>query len=546
MGRLSVNRYVRTRVSLLALVVCGAALAQSQEPAAWDLYQLGLEAEKAGHIAQAYLYYSEAAAQDPKNQKYWQKSKAIATRAALEAKVMPYLPPKSGDSGQADDDAPEPEAASYEDLQASRELRPPAALEVAVPLRDYDFQGDSRALFTSLAKDLGLDCVFDDDYTPTKSIHFALQQVDYKTAIHGLEAATGSFIVPVTPKIFMVVKDTPLKRVELAPRVAVSIPLAETVTQQDFNGVVTAVQQVLAIEKISFDTATRTVIIRDILPKAIAARALFNDLMKPRPQVMLDVKFIEVTRNDVLTYGINFPNYFSLTPLTTWLNNPVSVANTISGLLSFGGGKTLIGLGVMMPSMVAELTKAKGSNLLDSSAQAADGQPVSMHFGEHYPVMSAGYFGPSSFYTGGTVYSPTPSFTFEDLGLTIKITPSLRNTDSVSLDLDAEFKSLTGQSVNGIPIISNESVKSAVAMKAGQWAVMGGMMTVSQAKTVAGLAGLSRIPIVGPLTSTHNDTTSTDQVLILIRPRVLSLPASATGPTLTLSVGSATRPVTLL
>ncbi len=86
-------------------------------------------------------------------------------------------------------------------------------------LRDYDLRGRPRkALFTALAKELGLDCVFDDDYTPTKEIRVVLNQVDYKTALHGLEAATGSFVIPVTPKIFMVSKDTLLKRVELALR----------------------------------------------------------------------------------------------------------------------------------------------------------------------------------------------------------------------------------------------------------------------------------------------------------------------------------------
>jgi general secretion pathway protein D len=526
-----------------------AALLPAQDIPAWDLYQLGREAEKAGRMAQAYLLYSQAAAKEPSNKTYWQRSHAVQTRAALEAKVMPALEKRDADSDSADDgDAQPPEDATYDDIRQAGQALPPSDLSATVeaPLGDYDLRGDSRNLFETLARQLGLECVFDGDYTPTAPIHFLLKQVDYKTAIRGMEAATGSFIIPLSSKIFMVAKDTPQKRAELAPRAAVSIPLPETITQQDFNGVVTAVQQALSIEKISFDTQTHTVIIRDIVPKVVAARALFNNLMRARPQVMVDVKFLEVTRNDMLTYGVNFPNLVSFSPLTTWLNNPVSIPSTINSLFTFGAGKTLIGMGIMTPSMVAQMSKTKGAAMLDAQIQAADGQPATMHVGERYPVLTSGYFGPSDFTSGATAYTPPPSFTFEDLGLTLKLTPTLHNLETVTLDIDAQFRVLTSQSVNGIPVIGSEELKSAVGLKLGEWAALGGLMTVNQAKTITGVAGLSRVPLIKELTTTHTNTSNTDEILVLVRPRLVSLPAGAIGSTLTFSIGSETRPVTLL
>ncbi len=501
-------------------------------------------------MSQAYLFYSEAAAKDPSNKTYWQRSHAVQSRAALEAKVMPKIEKPDADTGSADDDDPPapPEAATYDDLYQAKRALPPADLSATVeaPLQDYDLRGDSHNLFEALARDLGLDCVFDADYTPTPPIHFVLNQVDYKTAIRGMEAATGSFIIPLSPKIFMVAKDTPQKRAELAPRAAVSIPLPETITQQDFNGVVTAVQQALSIEKVSFDTQTHTVIIRDIVPKLVAARALFNNLMRPRPQVMVDVRFLEVTRNDMITYGVDFPTLLTLTPLTTWLNNPLTIPSTIDGLLTFGGGKTLLGLGIMTPSLVAQMSKTKGAALLEAQIQAADGQPATMHVGERYPVISSTYLGPASFSQGGTVYQPPPSFTFEDLGLSLKLTATVHNLETVTLDIDAQFRVLTSQSVNGIPIIGSEELKSAVGMRLGEWAALGGLMSVSQAKTIAGVAGLSRVPLLRELTNKHITSRDSDEILVLIRPRLLGLPAGAIGDTLTFSIGSETRPVTLL
>ena len=66
-----------------------AAAAAGQGPSGNDLYLSGRRAERAGHMAEAYLLYSQAAAMSPLNKTYWQRSQAVRTRAALEAKVAP-------------------------------------------------------------------------------------------------------------------------------------------------------------------------------------------------------------------------------------------------------------------------------------------------------------------------------------------------------------------------------------------------------------------------------------------------------------------------
>ncbi|MGA9624850.1 MAG: hypothetical protein WBQ65_10290, partial [Bryobacteraceae bacterium] len=75
---------MRRSVFLLCLIVAGRLLAQ--DVSSWDLYEQGREAEKGGHMAQAYLLYSQAAAMEPNNRTYWLRSQAVQSRAALEAK----------------------------------------------------------------------------------------------------------------------------------------------------------------------------------------------------------------------------------------------------------------------------------------------------------------------------------------------------------------------------------------------------------------------------------------------------------------------------
>jgi type II secretory pathway component GspD/PulD (secretin) len=204
-----------------------------------------------------------------------------------------------------------------------------------------------------------------------------------------------------------------------------------------------------------------------------------------------------------------------------------------------------MGIGIMNPTLMAQMSKSTGVVLLKAQMRGVDGQPVSLHVGDRYPIMTSGYFGPSSYSTGGTAYTPPPSFTFEDLGLTIKATPTVHAMDQVTLEVDSEFKVLSGQALNGIPVISSRILKSKVRLDSGDWAVLGGLLTSSDARTIAGLAGVSRIPVLGALTSKHTRNTSGSEVLVLLRSRMVTPPPSEE-PSSSFWVGSESRPVTPL
>jgi hypothetical protein len=532
---------VRIRVAIIWLAL--AAALPGQGPSGNDLYLQGRRAERAGHMAEAYLLYSQAAAMSPQNKTYWQRSLAVRTRAALEAKVAPPSqfdldqPNAEPDAGpDAAPPAPPIPIATSDDLAEARKLLPPAELQAESGRQDFDLQGDAKALFEKVAKSFGLDCVFDDDFQAGSSIHFRMADSDYRDALHGLEAATGSFLVPLSKRVFLVVKDTTQKRTEREPTAAIELHLPEATNPQDFNSIVTAVQQAFAIEKVAFDTQNNSVILRDRVSKVIPARLMFEDLTAPRAQVTIEVKFIEVTRNDAITYGVNLANTFSVVPL----QQTFTFANLAHSLTS----SSLMGISILSSSLEATLSQSSGQLLLDAELRSIDNQPATFHVGDRYPIMTASYSG-TQYASQGTGYTLPPSFTFEDLGFTLKLTPTVHGADSVTLDIDSEFKVLGGSSVNGIPVISSRVIKNKAELRFGEWASVAGLLDRDQARTIAGLAGVTRIPFLGPLTSLHTHTSDEGQVLILIRPLLITLPPGMAA-THTFRMGSDNRPITPL
>ena len=78
----------------------------------------------------------------------------------------------------------------------------------------------------------------------------------------------------------------------------------------------------------------------------------------------------------------------------------------------------------------------------------------------------------------------------------IKVTPHVASVDEVKLGLDAEFKLLGATTSNGIPVVGNTQYQSKVDVKTGEWAVLSGLMTSQEAKTITGLPILSYIPLL--------------------------------------------------
>jgi general secretion pathway protein D len=387
----------------------------------------------------------------------------------------------------------------------------------------------------------GLDVVFDGDYPDGgNQVVFRMEQADYREALHALEAATASFIIPIGPHLIMVAKDTQQKRNDVEPAVTVVVSIPQTVTVQEAQELARAVQQVMEIKRFGIDSLARLVVLNGPISKIRPAQKLFEDLLTYRAEVSVDVEFLEVTRNESLSFGLQLPTSFQVLPLTTVLHNVPSVSNALSYIL-FGGGASVFGIGVSNAQLIANFNKSNSRTLLRTNIRSVDGMPATLKVGSRYPILTGGYFGPASF-SGAGSYTPPPSFNFEDLGLILKVTPRMHGTEETSLELDAEFKVLAGEALNGIPVISNRKLTSKVRLKNNEWATVAGMMSATEARSISGLAGLSQIPGFGALLRQNNKSADLDEVIILVRPRLLSPPPDET-VTRSVWVGTETRPM---
>ena len=99
---------------------------------------------------------------------------------------------------------------------------------------------------------------------------------------------------------------------------------------------------------------------------------------------------------------------------------------------------------------------------------------------------------------------------------------------------------LSGDSANGIPVIATRKLESHVRLRDGEWALVAGLMSSSDAKSITGIPVLSGLPLVGNALRQNDRNRIGTDVIMLIRPVLLDAPPD---PALArrLWIGSETR-----
>ncbi len=234
-------------------------------------------------------------------------------------------------------------------------------------------------------------------------------------------------------------------------------------------------------------------------PDQIAlAEKLVGDLDKARPEVIVEVAIMQVSRDKAHTLGISPP-----TSATVALQNKSQYhhqhhrnphdrhyTTTTSGTanqvnLNRLGNLNATDFTVTIPAATATALFSDSSTKLIQNPQirAVDGQKASLKIGDRVPV-ATGSFQPG---IGGVGINPlvNTQFQYLDVGVNIDITPKVHAGREVTLKVSMDISSVTGQSnIGGIsqPIIGQRKIEHQIRLKEGEVNILGGMLEDSETK----------------------------------------------------------------
>jgi general secretion pathway protein D len=391
----------------------------------------------------------------------------------------------------------------------------------------------SDIVYRTIGQLAGINVLLDPDYTP-RLIKVELNGVTLEEALEITALESKTFWRPVTSNTIFVAQDNPAKRKELEQSVLKTFYLSNISQPTELQDVVNAIRAVLDVQRVQQLLSQNALVVRGTPDQIALAEKLVEDLDKARPEVIVDIAVLQISKDKSRTLGLLPPssatialqsNINTTTPTSSTGTTTTSTSSGSTGLeLNTLGNLNATDFQVTIPS--ANLSAVMGDSdtkmLQNPQVRALDNQKATLKIGERVPV-ATGSFQPG---IGGVGINPlvNTQFQYLDVGVNIDVTPHVHGDREVTLKISMEISSVVGQSsIGGIsqPIIGQKKVEHEIRLRDGESSLIGGIMDDSQTKSIAGIPGLAQIPILrylfGQVTQDHSE----DETVFVITPHVV-------------------------
>jgi type IV pilus assembly protein PilQ len=292
--------------------------------------------------------------------------------------------------------------------------------------------------------------------------------------------------------------------------------------------------------QVQVDTRTNTLIIADLPEQFPSIRSLLNSLDRAEPQVEVEARIVQTTRDfaraigvqwglngrvmpDVgNTTGLAFPNrgtvggrlggtQGSTDPRSTELEQSSSavrlgVPDASSAIgLALGAVNGAFNLDVALSAL--ERT-GKGRVLSTPRLTTQNNIEAEVAQGVQIPIQ--------------TVSNNTVTVTFKDAVLILKVTPQITAANTVIMKITIENATADfSRQVNGIPPVDTQRANTQVQIDDGATTVIGGIFVSTEQTSQGRTPLLYRIPILGWLFKNDRVEDGSRELLIFITPRIL-------------------------
>ncbi len=411
------------------------------------------------------------------------------------------------------------------------ELSPISNIPITIKMTDK-----SDTVYRTVGQLAGINVLLDPDYTP-RPIKVELNGVSLEEALEITALESKTFWRPVTSNTIFVAADNPAKRKELEQSVLKTFYLTNLSQPTELQDVVNAIRAVLDVQRVQQLLSQNALVVRGTPDQIALAQKLVEDLDKARPEVIIDIAVMQVSKDRSRTLGLNPPTSATI-QLQNNLNTTTTTGTTNSGTggtvtqstgsnginLNTLGSLNATNFQVTIPAANLSVLMSNSDTKLIQNPQirALDGQKASLKIGDRVPV-ATGSFQPG---IGGVGINPlvNTQFQYLDVGVNIDITPRVHANGEVTLKMTMDVSAVTGQqNIGGIsqPIIGQRKIEHEIRLKDGEANLLGGIMEDQQTKQLSGIPGLAQIPILKYLFGQTTQDHSENEIVFAVVPHII-------------------------
>jgi general secretion pathway protein D len=558
-------------VALLAVVAGGCA--------AGTAFRQGNQATQAGNLDEAVAFYRKAAQASPNNANYkiaLERAQLAASRAHLEKakdfEAKDQLEAALGEYRQASEYDPSNRQATAKVAELDRTIRarieaarPRPAIEQMreraraasappilnpasrEPIRVIFNNSSLRDILNAIAQMTGINITYDRE-VQDRATTVNLDGVTLEQALNQLMTMNQLSYKVVSDRSIFVFPDTNVKHTQYDEQVIRTFYLSHadaTEVAQTLSSIVRlpgiAIQPIVVANKTANTLTVRaTAAMVQILERIIQQ----ND--KPRAEIVVDVEILEVDRSRTKQYGLNLTDYALGAILSPEQSpNGVTTGGGTGGTPTTGSGTSTpptavrpgatfnlntISRGVStsdfylaVPAAFVRFLESDTRNKVIAKPQlrGAEGMKLTMKIGDKVPVISTSY---TPIATGGAGVNPLSSYQYQDVGVTIDMTPTVTLEGDIRIDLTVVSSTRKSDVIIAgvnIPSFGNREVTTRLRLRDGESNLLAGLLQENERKALTGFPGAIRVPVLRELFSNNDQQIDQTDIVMLLTPHIV-------------------------
>lgn len=238
---------------------------------------------------------------------------------------------------------------------------------------------------------------------------------------------------------------------------------------------------------------------------------IVRELDAPPPQVLIEATIAEVTLNDRLRFGVQW--FFDDEDFSGGFSGSSSADAALSfpGLaLRYLSGDVRAALSAL--STVTDVQLLSTPRILVLSNESAE-----LQVGDQVPIITQTAVGLQD---DSRILN---SVQYRDTGVVLSVTPRVSESGRMFIEISQEVSEVAGTTSSDIdsPTIQQRRIKTRIQVEDGQLIVLGGLLRSSRSLGDTGVPYLSRIPALGALFRTRDDTVRQTELVMFLRPTVI-------------------------
>jgi type IV pilus assembly protein PilQ len=406
-----------------------------------------------------------------------------------------------------------------------------------------DFQGaDLRAVLRTFAEISGLNVVIDPSIQGTVDV--ALRDVPWDQALdiilraNRLGYAVDGTVVRIVPLSVLAQEEAERQKLAEAQALAGELQTRTfTLSYSRADQIQPLVTATVLSQRgsITTDVRTNTLIVTDLAERLARAQDLIATLDRPEPQVEIEARIVQTTRDFARRLGVQwgfngratnelgntlplaFPNQVQVGGRTGTTQGPETASSAVNlpttQLATSAIGAALGSInGSFNLDVALSALENTGQGRLLSTPRVTTQNNIEAQItqGIQIPIQ--------------TVANNTVTVTFRDAALTLLVTPQITAANTVIMQITVENASPDfTRAVNGIPPINTQRALTRVLVSNGETTVIGGIYVSLEQSQQGRTPGLYRVPLLGWLFQRNEIADESRELLIFITPRIMRL-----------------------